>query len=74
MQSRNTAQSSSSDQVDPNLFIQTLPAELRQQVLSDMDETQVAVLSEELAEEAMTLRSEAERRYQVRDDCNNNEK
>ena len=67
MQTRNTAQAATPENVDPTTFIQTLPPELRQSVLSDMDESLVAMLSEELAAEALTLRSDAERRYyQVR--------
>lgn len=49
--------------MDPSTFIQTLPAELRQSVLSDMDESMVAVLSEELAAEAQSLRGDAEERH-----------
>ena len=70
MQSRNTTQaaggatsSGQGENVDPTTFIQTLPSDLRQSVLSDMDESLVAMLSEELAAEALTLRSDAERRY-----------
>ena len=50
------------DTLDATTFIQTLPAELRQSVLSDMDESLVAVLSEELVAEAQTLRGDAEER------------
>uniref|UniRef100_F6XN27 HECT-type E3 ubiquitin transferase n=1 Tax=Ciona intestinalis TaxID=7719 RepID=F6XN27_CIOIN len=65
--SRNTAQQAAAgENLDPTTFIQTLPPELRQSVLSDMDESLVAVLSEELAAEAQSLRDdvdERQRRY-----------
>ncbi|XP_076800643.1 E3 ubiquitin-protein ligase HUWE1-like isoform X1 [Clavelina lepadiformis] len=60
--SRNTATNVEDDTLDATTFIQTLPAELRQSVLSDMDESLVAVLSEELVAEAQTLRGDAEER------------
>nr|CAB3254981.1 E3 ubiquitin-protein ligase HUWE1-like [Phallusia mammillata] len=60
--SRNVVSATMDDGMDPSTFIQTLPAELRQSVLSDMDESLVAVLSEELAAEAQSLRGDAEER------------
>jgi len=63
LQARNAAQPAVDDSMDPSTFIQTLPAELRQSVLSDMDESMVAVLSEELAAEAQSLRGDAEERH-----------
>ena len=48
---------------DPGSFIQSLPANLRQQVLADLDDTMVAVLPAELAAEASVLRRELEERH-----------
>lgn len=44
--------------VDPNSFIQTLAPSLRRQVLADMDDSQVQLLTGELAQEARSLRRE----------------
>lgn len=44
--------------VDPNSFLQTLPPSLRRQVLADMDDSQVQLLTGELAQEARVLRRE----------------
>ena len=46
----------------PHQFIQTLPPLLRRQVLADMDDSQIAVLPEPLANEAQALRNELEQR------------
>lgn len=46
----------------PHQFIQTLPPLLRRQVLADMDDSQIAVLPEQLATEAQALRNELEQR------------
>ena len=48
--------------VDPATFLATLPANLRQQVLSDMDDSLVNILPQDLASEARRLRQEAEER------------
>lgn len=49
--------------VDPAGFIASLPTSLRQQVLSDMDDSMVAVLPADLAAEAQALRRELEERH-----------
>jgi len=49
--------------LDPASFIQSLPSSLRQQVLSDMDDSMVAVLPSDLAAEANVLRREVEERH-----------
>lgn len=43
---------------DPDNFIRTLPASLRRQVLADMDDSQVQLLTGDLAQEARLLRRE----------------
>ena len=48
--------------VDPGEFLQTLPAQLRQSVLADMEESQIPSLPAEYAAEAQTLRREIEQR------------
>ncbi|KAK6177350.1 hypothetical protein SNE40_015469 [Patella caerulea] len=49
--------------IDPAGFFATLPSQLRQQVLSDMDESMIAVLPTDLAAEAQELRRELEERH-----------
>ena len=49
--------------VDAADFIHTLPPALRRQVLTDLDDSQVALLPAEIAEEARTLRQEMETRH-----------
>jgi len=49
--------------VDPANFFQSLPPSLRRQVLADMDDSQLALLPGELANEAQTLRQELEARH-----------
>ncbi|XP_035825881.1 E3 ubiquitin-protein ligase HUWE1 isoform X3 [Aplysia californica] len=49
--------------VDPATFFSTLPTSLRQQVLSDMDDSMLAVLPPELAAEAQELRRDMEERH-----------
>lgn len=49
--------------VDPASFIQTLPPALRRQVLADMDDSLLALLPGDLANEAQSLRSELEQRH-----------
>ena len=48
--------------VDPGEFLQTLPAQLRQSVLADMEESQIPSLPAEYAAEAQNLRREIEQR------------
>lgn len=48
--------------VDPGEFLQTLPSQLRQSVLADMEESQIPSLPAEYAAEAQTLRREIEQR------------
>lgn len=49
--------------VDPNSFFSSLPAGLRRQVLSDLDDSQLRLLPESIANEARTLRQEYESRH-----------
>ncbi|XP_055882443.1 E3 ubiquitin-protein ligase HUWE1-like isoform X4 [Biomphalaria glabrata] len=49
--------------VDPATFFSTLSTSLRQQVLSDMDDSMLAVLPPELAAEAQELRRDMEERH-----------
>jgi len=65
-QSRLAVPQSSADPdapTDPASFIQSLPSNLRQQVLADLDDTMVAVLPADLAAEASVLRRELEERH-----------
>lgn len=48
--------------VDPGEFLQTLPAQLRQAVLADMEDSQISSLPAEYAAEAQNLRREIEQR------------
>nr|XP_006822183.1 PREDICTED: E3 ubiquitin-protein ligase HUWE1-like [Saccoglossus kowalevskii] len=58
---------SSQEPIDPALFIQNLPASLRQTVLQDMDDSNVALLPADMAAEAQALRREMQlRRTQER--------
>ncbi len=50
------------DPVDPAEFFQNLQPSLRQQILADMEDSQISVLPPELAAEAQTLRRELESR------------
>lgn len=49
--------------VDPNSFFSSLPAGLRRQVLSDLDDSQLRLLPESIANEARALRQEYETRH-----------
>ena len=49
--------------VDPANFIDSLPPQLRLQVLSDMDDTTMSVLPPQVAAEARELRQELEDRH-----------
>lgn len=46
--------------LDPVAFMETLPTALRQQVLADADDSQIALLPAHLAAEARRLRSQFE--------------
>ncbi|XP_078001474.1 E3 ubiquitin-protein ligase HUWE1-like [Glandiceps talaboti] len=60
-------QSTSQEPVDPAQFIQNLPPSLRQTVLQDMDDSNVALLPADIAAEAQALRREMQlRRTQER--------
>lgn len=48
---------------DPETFFQSLGPSLRQQVLADLDDSQVAILPADLAAEASVLRREMEDRH-----------
>ena len=48
---------------DPATFINMLPPQLRQQVLSDMDDSQMPTLPADIAAEARELRQELEDRH-----------
>lgn len=62
-QQRLAAQNSSPDMpVDAADFIQALPPALRRQVLADLDDSQLALLPPEIAQEARNLRREMEAR------------
>ena len=56
------AQANPEEPVDPGEFLQTLPAQLRQSVLADMEESQIPSLPAEYAAEAQNLRREVEQR------------
>lgn len=49
--------------LDPTTFFSTLSTSLRQQVLSDMDDSMLAILPPELAAEAQELRRDMEERH-----------
>lgn len=57
------AQSNPEAPVDPASFLATLPSNLRQSVLADMDDSMVAVLPADLAAEAQSLRRDLEERH-----------
>ena len=59
----NPAASESTVATDPGSVIASLPTSIRQQVLADMDDSQVAVLPPDLAAEAQSLRRELEERH-----------
>lgn len=48
--------------VDPGTFLRNLPTALRQQILTDMDDSQLGVLPEDLSTQAQSLRREFEAR------------
>lgn len=48
--------------VDPGAFLRNLPPSLRQQILTDMDDSQFSVLPEDLSTQAQSLRREFEAR------------
>ena len=48
--------------VDPGSFLRNLPSALRQQILTDMDDSQLSVLPEDLSTQAQSLRRESEAR------------
>ena len=48
--------------VDPGTFLRNLPPALRQQILTDMDDSQLSVLPEDLSTQAQSLRREFEAR------------
>lgn len=65
-QQRMQAQTSSPDApVDPGSFILTLAPPLRQQVLSDIDDSLLALLPVDLASEAQNLRQDLEARNRM---------
>lgn len=49
--------------VDPDSFFRSLPPSLRRQVLSDLDDSQLQLLPDDIASEARTLRQEFELRH-----------
>ena len=59
----NPAAPESNVATDPGSVIASLPTSIRQQVLADMDDSQVAVLPPDLAAEAQSLRRELEERH-----------
>lgn len=60
---RNAASSNPDSPVDPTDFIQTLPLQLRRQVLTDLDDSLLALLPNYLVNEAQMLREELEVRH-----------
>lgn len=48
--------------VDPGTFLRNLPSSLRQQILTDMDDSQLSVLPEDLSTQAQSLRRDFEAR------------
>ena len=48
--------------IDPGTFLRNLPPALRQQILTDMDDSQLSVLPEDLSTQAQSLRREFEAR------------
>lgn len=69
-QQRVAAQNSNPEvPVDPDSFFRSLPPSLRRQVLSDLDDSQIRLLSVDIANEARSLRQENEvrqRQFQER--------
>ena len=61
-EARRSATTSDPSQVDPTSFITSLTPDLRRTILSDMDDTQIAQLPEEIAGEARSLRRERDER------------
>ena len=59
----NPAAPESTVATDPGSVIASLPTSIRQQVLADMDDSQVAVLPPDLAAEAQSLRRDLEERH-----------
>ena len=60
---RNATTSNPDSPVDPTDFIQTLPLQLRRQVLTDLDDSLLALLPNYLVNEAQMLREEMEARH-----------
>lgn len=60
---RNATSSNPDSPVDPTDFIQTLPLQLRRQVLTDLDDSLLALLPNYLVNEAQMLREEMEARH-----------
>lgn len=54
------------ESVDPVQFLEALPPSLRQQVLADADDSQLALLPPQLAAEARSLRQQVERTQAAR--------
>jgi len=48
---------------DPGLVLASLPSSLRQQVLADMDDSQISFLPADMAAEAQSLRRDLEERH-----------
>ena len=59
-QQRQAAQANPEAPVDPGEFLQTLPESLRQTILADMEDSQIASLPADLAAEAHLRRRELE--------------
>lgn len=65
-QQRQAAQANPEAPVDPGEFLQTLPESLRQTILADMEESQIASLPADLAAEAHLRRREMEQQQRSR--------
>ena len=65
-QQRQAAQANPEAPVDPGEFLQTLPESLRQTILADMEESQIASLPADLAAEAHLRRRELEQQQRSR--------
>ena len=63
LNAQTSAQANPEAPVDPASFLATLPSNLRQSVLADMDDSMVAVLPADLAAEAQSLRRDLEERH-----------
>lgn len=63
-QQRAAAQNANPDApVDTDIFFRSMPSSLRRQVLSDLDDSQLRLLPEDIATEARSLRQEVELRH-----------